>query len=193
MQRRLVVLAIAVLALPVAFAQSKSKKHDLPAVFANAHYVYVRALDGDIMKPGLYPEDRQAISDMQDGLRDWNRYALTIEQEHADLVFVVRKGRSSGEQNRVGISGRQQPMPPGSQPRQQGQMPDDGTGVGVGAEVGPSDDILQVFTTNPEGKLIGPLWQREMHDGLEAPAIPLLRQLRAAVELAYPDQPAKKP
>ena len=187
-----IAVALATLVVAAAFAQNKSKKHGLPAVFANAHYVYVRAQDGDIMNPGLYPEDRQAISDLQDGLRDWDRYALALEKEHSDLVFVVRKGRALGEQNRVGISGKQ-PLPPSGQPRQPGQMPDGGTGVGVGTEVGPSDDILQVFTTNPEGKLIGPLWQREMHDGLDAPAIPLLRQLRAAVEQAYPQQPAKKP
>lgn len=175
-------------------AQHKSKKHsDVSAVFEQAHFVYVQAMDGDVMKPSLYPEDRQAISDVQDGIRDWGRYSLAIRREDADLVFMVRVGRALGEQNRGGISVGRPPNPngPNRQPGQQ-QPPDEGTGVGIGTELGPSDDMLRVFTTNPDGKLIGPIWHREMPDGLDGPTVPLLRQLRAAVEQAYPTQPAPK-
>jgi hypothetical protein len=59
-------------------------------------------------------------------------------------------------------------------------------------EVGSSDDLLQVFVPNPNGKLIGPIWTREMKDGLEAPAVFLLVQLREAVDRAYPNQPPAK-
>jgi hypothetical protein len=52
--------------------------------------------------------------------------------------------------------------------------------------------MLQVYTTNPDGKLIGPVWNREMREGLDGPDVPLLRQLRIAVEKAYPSQPAPK-
>ena len=86
---------------PFAVAQQKSEKHsDLPAVFSNARYVYVQAEDGDIMRPGLYPEDRDAISDVQQGIRDWNRYAVAVNREDADLIFIVRKGRIAGAQGR---------------------------------------------------------------------------------------------
>ena len=44
------------LAAPLALAKDK-KKSTLPAIFSNARYVYVQAEDGDIMKPGLFPED----------------------------------------------------------------------------------------------------------------------------------------
>ena len=45
------------------------------------------------MKPGLFPEDREAIANVQDALKDWHRYALTINRGDADLIIIVRKGR----------------------------------------------------------------------------------------------------
>jgi hypothetical protein len=74
-------------------AQSKKKDPDIPALFRQARYVYVEAVDGDEFNPRLYPEDRQAIADVRYALQAWNRYALTIRRQDADLVFVVRKGR----------------------------------------------------------------------------------------------------
>lgn len=171
-------------------AQSKKKHSDVPAAFEHARYVYVQAEGGDLMRPGLYPEDRQAISDMFDGLRAWNRYAIAINKDDADLVFIVRKGRLVGVQARGSISGPGQTGPP-PQDRQPGQFPQ-GNSVGVGSEVGPPDDLLEVYAKNPAGGLLGPIWQREMKDGLDAPSIPLLRQLKEAIEGAYPNPPAKK-
>ncbi len=185
---------------------SKPKKPAVPVVFQNARYVYVEAVSGDIMKPGLYPEDRQAIADVTDGLRDWKRYAITPRREQADLVFVVRKGRLVGEQDHVGVSnspGIQSPQPGGLNPGQPGSgMPSQGRGpapmggsteMGAAAEVGPPEDLLRVYTLNPDGKLIGPVWSREMEDGLSAPAVRLLAQLKDAVEKAYPPEAAKPP
>jgi hypothetical protein len=194
MKLRPAVVLVAVLTISsIVVAQSKPKKHsDVSAVFANARFVFVRAEAGDVQRPSLYPEDRQAIGDMQDGLRDWNRYALAMRREDADLVFVIRKGRAVGEQNRGGISvGRPNPQGPPNQGRTPGQDP--GDEIGLSADAGPSDDTLEVYATNPDGKLIGPLWKREMRDGLEGPNVPLLQQLRAAVDRAYPLQPAPKP
>jgi hypothetical protein len=59
-------------------AQSKKKDPDIPALFRQAHYVYVEAVDGDEFNPRLYPEDRQAIADVRQALQTWNRYTLTI-------------------------------------------------------------------------------------------------------------------
>ena len=175
-------------------AQNKKKHSDVSAVFMNAKYFYVEAQAGDVIRPGLFPEDRQAVFDVQNGVQDWKRYALATSRNQADLVFVVRKGRAAAGQVGVGIPGGPRPQGsqgPPTQSRQPGQSPDD-EGVGGGAEVGPGDDVLQVYTTNPDGKLIGPVWNREMRDGLDGPEVPLLRQLRIAVEKAYPSQPAPK-
>jgi hypothetical protein len=83
------------LAAPLGLAKDKKKK-DLSAVFSTARYVYVQAEDGDVMDPRLFPEDRQAIADVQDMLKDWNRYTVTLSRKDAELVMIVRKGRLAG-------------------------------------------------------------------------------------------------
>jgi hypothetical protein len=191
-----------VLSTLTAFAKDK-KKNVLPAVFNSATYVYVQAEDGDILNPNLFPEDRQAISDVENGLRDWDRYVLTINQNEADLVFIVRKGREVAAKVRGMVGAGTQPYPRnnpagpgGSNPGQQNPNPgQQGTtyGYGVGAEAGMPDDTLRVFTLTPDKKLSGsPIWWREMKDGLDSPDLPLLSQLREAVDRDYPPQPTKK-
>jgi len=69
--------------------------------------------------------------------------------------------------------------------RQPGQAQDEGDALGGGAEVGPSDDLMQVFFPNSDGKLVGPIWMRELKDGQEGPSVLLLAELRDAVERAY--------
>jgi len=176
-------------------AQKTKKHNDVPAIFQNAHFIYVEAVDGDAMKPGLFPDDRQAINDVEDGLRDWNRYTLTTRRMEADVVLVVRKGRIAGAQARGGIGGgTRAPVSPSSsrgagQPGQAGGQPGDSDNIGAEAEIGPANDMLRVYIVNGDGKLSGPLWTREMQDGLDAPGLMLLQQLRAAVERAYPTQP----
>ena len=178
------------LALSLNQAQSKPKKPDVPAVFQNAKYVYVQAADGDVLKPGLFPEDRQAISDVQDSLREWNRYAIALSPSQADLVIVVRKGRVAGVQGHVGISDGPRAQP-GQAP---GQFPTQGRGTEVGArsDVGEPDDMLRVYLQN-DGKLTSIVWDRSMEGGLDAPSMQLVRQLKAAVEKAYPPAPANPP
>ncbi len=188
------VLAFGSLSLP---AQKQSKKNSAPpAVFNNARYVYVQAEDGDITNPRLFPEDRQAISDVLDGLREWNRYAIAITPGDADLIFVVRKGRLLSAQGSVGISrGSSIPRTP-SGSRDPTSPQDPGTSLGVGSEVGPPDDVLWVYMPNGDRKRGTQIWVGRQDDGLDAPKIPLLRQLRAAVDQAYPVNPApqkKKP
>ena len=176
-------------------AYSKPKKPDVPAVFENAHYVYVESMDGDLFRPDLFPEDRQAISDVQDSLREWKRYVLSADRSGADLVFVVRKGRLAAGQLHGGISGgpRTQPGQP-SQPGQPGspQFPQQGTSTEIGArsEVGPPEDILRVYTQN-DGHLKTIVWDRSEEAGLDAPAVQLVRQLKVAVDRAYPVTPPK--
>jgi len=187
-------------------AHAKPKKPDVPAVFQTAKYVYVQAEDGDALRPGLYPEDRQAIYDVENKIRDWKRYAITINRDEADLVFIVRKGRLAAAQGQLGVGNIPRPQP-GQYPSQNpGQGPSQGPGagpgpnqggmsesVGVGTEVGPSDDLLRVFILTGDKKLSGPVWAHELHRGLDAPMVRLVEQLKAAVEKAYPPTPAPDP
>ena len=193
------------LTLTSALALAKDKKV-LPALFSNARYVYVQAEDGDIMKPGLFPEDREAIANVQDAMKDWHRYTLTLNRSDADLIIIVRKGRLAAAQLHggvtagapTGVGGAYPNRNPGagnSDPSRNPDPADGGYNVGARGEVGPPDDILLVFSLSTQGRLSGPLWSGEMKDGLDAPNVMLLRSLRDAVDRAYPPQPAaqKKP
>lgn len=122
-------------------------------------------------------------------MRDWGRYVLTIDRNQAELIFVVRTGRVAeaklggsvgvGDRNPMGAPGQQRPI---------------GTGVMLGAAAGPPDDLLRVCLPNGSRTLDSPIWTRSEKDGLAGPEVPLLQQLKKAVEHDYPpatSQPAK--
>jgi hypothetical protein len=186
--RKLAVLPIFSL-LVLNLAHSKPKKPDVPAVFQNAHYVYVEAEGGGILDPTLVLEDRQAISDVEDRVRQWHRYAITRNRREADLVFVVRKGRLATGQPQGGISAGPSPQQGQVGPRSTsgpGQTP--GTEIGALTEMGPPDDMLRVYIQS-EGRLSSKVWERSLDGGLDAPTLRLVQQLQDAVERAYPQTP----
>lgn len=170
----------------LAAAGKKPGKPALPAVFEHAQYVYVEAVDGNEFNRNLYPEDRQAIADVEDALRNWKRYTLTIQRSKADLLFVVRRGRLASGLASIGVNGG--PGPQGGQiPGQQQPV---GTAVRAGAEAGPADDLLSICTLDPGGALSEPLWMRAEPNGLDSPDVPLFQQFKRAVDRAYPLKPA---
>ncbi len=181
---RLAVISIVCL-LVVSPARTKPKKADVPAVFKDARYVYVEAVDGDVLNPRLLAEDRQAIDDVENSLRQWNRYALTMNRGEAELVFVVRKGRLATVGLHGGVSAGSR-VPPG----QSSPIPGQGSTSELGAsgELGPPDDLLRVQRQEHD-KLATIVWYRSMNGGLDAPAVQLVQQLKAAVERAYPQAP----
>ncbi len=199
---RTVRFATAVLLLfPALLAAQNKKKHTVPAAFESARYVYVEAVEGDAFSPGLLSEDRSAIADVEDALRDWNRYVLTTRRSEADLLFVVRKGRVASE--RIGATGSigsrspNQPLPgqqgPGGLSGQGGPGDSGRPGLETGAEAGPPDDLLQVFLLSPDGRRGARVWERDLDGGLDAPAVPLISQLRRAVDHDYPPNSAPPP
>jgi hypothetical protein len=172
------------------FLQAKDKKPIVPALFGQAHYVYVEAVDGREFDPNLYPEDREAIADVRDQLEEWNRYSLTTEREQADLIIVVRKGRAASSD--VGVSPRGGPTQIGvGQPRSNGPM--GGPSIEAGGQVGSSEDLFEVCQMDSNGKRGTPLWEHLMPDGLNAPRVLLFQQFKDAVEKAYPSQPTPPP
>jgi len=188
-------------ALPL---QAKNKKQpSVPAVFGQAQYVYVQAVDGRQFDPNLYPEDREAIADVQDALSNWRRYVLVMDRDEADLVIVVRRGRAA--EAGVGVSPRGLPNSGGigagsggTQTPGQGRAGTPaggqigGPAIETGAEVGPSDDFFEVCQLDTDRKLTPPLWERTMPDGLDAPRVLLFQQFREAVDKAYPVQPTQQ-
>ena len=199
---------VLVLAPAFSLLQAKPKKTDkLPAVFDQASYFYVEAIDGDEFDPRLYPEDRQAIANVEQAIQGWHRYRITVKREQADLIFVVRKGRAG--QAHVGVdSGGPQgdaesrsPMDPNSPGNPNNPSnpnghnnPNypEGLGVEVGAGVGSPDDLLEVYFKNPEHASGTLIWRRTEADGLDKPTVSLVRKLKEEIDQAYPQQTASQ-
>lgn len=178
----------------LASARKKTSKPVVPAVFNQAQYVYVQAMDGDEFNPNLLPEDRQAIADVMTAIQGWKRYVLVYQRSQADLVFVVRRGRLVTGRGSVGIT-RGPARLPGQGPGQQGApIPQQGNGtvIGAGGEVGPPNDLLWVCTMDANGKLNSPLWSRTEKDGLDSPDVPLFKEFKRVVDQAYPPSTASK-
>lgn len=199
-----VTLLLLVLLPTLALAQQKTKKPTVPAIFKNAQYVYVEAVDGQEFDSSLNPDDRQAIADVQDALQRWNRYALTTHREDADIVIVVRKGRAvearagviigsssggAGASPGTGPGSGPQGNPSAAQPRGQA-----GPGIGAvaGGEVGTPDDLFEVCQLSTNGTLSTPLWMHTFPDGLDGPRVMLFEQFKNAVDKAYPIPPANQ-
>jgi hypothetical protein len=77
-------LALAAPALP-----ASQKIPPFPGTLVNARYVYVTSYDGDQYDPDLLPEDRQAISSVQDAIQKWGKFTLVYEPQQADIVLMV--------------------------------------------------------------------------------------------------------
>src|ERR1700758_765052 len=57
-----------------------------PGTLVNARYVYVTSYDGNQFNINLLPEDRQAISAVQDAIEKWGKLILVYEPQQADIV-----------------------------------------------------------------------------------------------------------
>lgn len=182
-------VALALLFGSALLLQAKSKKPSVPAVFGQAKFVYVEAVDGQEFDPNLNPYDRIAIADVRDALDNWKRYTLTTSRSEADVVILVRKGRMAGANE--GITPHRSQLPgSGGQIGQPGQQGSIGGGGEMGAEADPPDDFFEVCQVSADGKLSGPLWEQSMPNGLDAPRVMLLERFEEAVDKAYPPQPA---
>lgn len=184
-----IITFLLVMLLALATSPAKNKKpYKLPALFNQARYVYVEATDGQEFDPRLDPYDRQAIADVDRAIYDWKRYVLTTERNQADLIFVVRKGRLVEGRVRIPASSGPQSIP--GRPT---NGPLANNGAAIGAEVGPPNDLLEVYEPNPGDTRGTLLWQRTLADGLNPPQLALFNQLKDEVESTYPNQTAPKP
>jgi len=60
-----------------------------PGTLVNAKYVYVTSYDGDQFDINLLPEDRQAISTVQDAIGSWGKFTVVYKPREADIVLMV--------------------------------------------------------------------------------------------------------
>ncbi len=86
----MVLLAVAGAALAAPSAQTTSTPA-FPKVLINAKYVYVTSYDGDQYDFNILPEDRQAISSVQDAIQKWGHYVLVYRPQDADMIIAVQK------------------------------------------------------------------------------------------------------
>ena len=61
-----------------------------PGTLRNARYVYVTSYDGDQFNPKLLPEDREAISAVQNAIQKWGKLTLVYRPQDADIVLAVQ-------------------------------------------------------------------------------------------------------
>ena len=88
----LVAISLIVLAAISATASpnpSTAKVPTFPGTLANARYVYVASYDGDQFDRNLLPEDREAISAVQDSIQKWGKLTLVYRPFDADIIILV--------------------------------------------------------------------------------------------------------
>ena len=88
----LVAVSLIVLAAISATASpnpSTAKVPAFPGTLANARYVYVASYDGDQFDRNLLPEDREAISAVQDSIQKWGKLTLVYRPSDADIIILV--------------------------------------------------------------------------------------------------------
>lgn len=76
----------------MAWAAPKPSTPDrpFPGVLKNARFVYVASYDGDQFNPNLFPQDREAISAVQDSIRKWGKLMVVTRPSDADIIVLVQ-------------------------------------------------------------------------------------------------------
>ena len=150
------------------------QKPKLPELLTNARYVLVTTMNGNTANQRLFPDDRRALADVQNAIQDWGHYKLAYKADDADLIFVVRKGRTAAAKSGIQIrAGSEWPKPTVN--------PDNQT------ETGDPLDTLTIYDAH-QGIDSAPLWRGRLRDGLNSPGVKLVQELRTQVE-----QSLKKP
>lgn len=177
MRRLSLLFSVLVLAVPTLIAKPKAV---MPLAVTNATYAFVTTYEGDANNPGLTPEDRHAIIDVQQAIEKWGRYKLVYNAREAELILVVRTGRAAE------INGDLQQGP------RVGPGPASGPGGSagtIGANIGDWEDTLDVYVASQDLKSAQPLWRGRAANGLKAPAMPLMKDFQSKVEASTKKKP----
>ena len=82
-------IVLAAISAPAAPNPSTAKEPVFPGILANARYVYVSSYDGDQFDPNLLPEDRNAISAVQNAIQEWGKLMIVYRPSEADIIILV--------------------------------------------------------------------------------------------------------
>ena len=199
MSSRLSALLCLILLTSPSFAKDK-KKSTLPAFVLNAQTVAVIVNPGSEVPLGSPGENVSAQSDVERALSKWGRFHVAMSPAGADLVISVRKGRgvsptiTGGDPNhrpvifdpnsgdtRIGVQ-------TGKPPRTGTTYPDD-PAPRPGMEVGPTEDLFEVYDGRLREPLDGPLlWRYMGKNALRPPTVSAVEQFRKAIEEAEKQQ-----
>jgi hypothetical protein len=194
--RRSVVLLVVPLLL-VSKADAKSKKKQLlPEDVLRAETVLV-VINPEAGEPLKSPAaNRTAQEDVEKAIMKWGRLRLVMGPETADLVIAVRKGHAAGPTIKNSpVDDRPviyEPTDGGARVGVQTGRPPDLTNPGlggsgprtpsVGKEVGPSEDMLEVYRGRVEYPLDAPpVWRYMAKDALKGPQVDAVEQFRKLV------------
>ena len=93
MKRFSILAALVIMMAPIsalaAPRPNTEKVQAFPGTLANARYIYVASYDGDQLDPNLLPEDREAISSVQNAIQNWGRLTLVYQPSQADIIILV--------------------------------------------------------------------------------------------------------
>ena len=144
-------------------------KPTLSKLVLHARYVLVTTYFGDDpANPRIMPEDRQAVTDVENAIQKWGRYVPVYERRNADLIILIRKGRIAEAGAGVAIhAGTEKPSP-------------NFTPV-LNGDAGDPQDMLAVYDAT-EGTDNTPLWRGREPDGLKPPEMRLINEFRTRVE-----------
>jgi len=95
----ILVLALVAILLPVLAlgAPTLIQPAPFPGIFRNARYVYVTSFDGSQWNPNILSDDRAAIGEVQDAIRDWGHFVVVQEPRDADMIVRVQRRGSEDE------------------------------------------------------------------------------------------------
>jgi hypothetical protein len=190
-------LLLALLLIPQADAKNK-KKQVLPDDVLKAERVYVM-IRSDAGEPLTNPSaNRTARENVERALMNWGRFRLVMNPQLADLIFMVRKGHASGptivhsptDDPPVVIGQAGGPIRIGGRA---GPPNISNTGPGISNEMGPAEDLLEVYRGGNEIPLapaaadgtdtsLGPpVWRFAGKDALKEPQVRAVEEFKKAL------------
>lgn len=122
------------------------------------------------VSPEVLREEREAAQRIRQAIEAWGRYRIVDQLSRADLVLVIRKGRTGS------VEGAARTGSPATGPAR--QPPDPGSLGGV--QFSSPDDLLEVLEGG-SGQLI---WRATRPSGLVGEVPPLFDALRAEIRKA---------
>ena len=197
---------VALLVCPA--APKDKKKLVLPADVLRARTVLV-VIDPDAGEPLGQPQaNAMARDSVEKALLEWGRFDLLSAGQPTDLIIAVRTGNGRAMQptikggpvdqrpgygqttdSTIRIGGQQGQPPPLQDPSLSPNR-----GPHISNEVGPSEDMLEVYRGNGQDPLDAPpVWRYIAKDCLREPKVAAVEEFRKAIAEAEKPQPSKKP